>query len=51
MNIKLLSRVRKHFCCDTISREANRNLQRKGVKSVRQLGTNWLLAKPMEQDK
>jgi hypothetical protein len=48
MNIKLLSRVRKHFCCDTVTREANRRLQRKWVASVRFLGSNWLLAKPME---
>lgn len=51
MKINILSRVRKHFCSEFLSREANRRLQRKWVASVRQLGDKWLLAKPMEHSK
>lgn len=43
MNITMLTRVRRHYNCPMAPRHINRSNQRKWVKSVRQLGTNWLL--------
>ena len=49
MKTNLLSRVRKHYCSEVLSRDANRSLQRKWVRSLRFLGNRWLLAQPMEK--
>jgi len=41
MNIEMLTRVRKHFASGI--RSTDRHNQRQWVKSVRFLGTKWLL--------
>ena len=44
MKTTMLRRVRRLYNVDYIPREINRANQRKWVRSVRQLGSNWLLA-------
>lgn len=44
MNTRMLRHVRKLFNVDYMPREINRANQRKWVRSVRQLGSRWLLA-------
>jgi hypothetical protein len=49
MKTNMLTRVRKHFdCADT---KTNRHNQRAWVKSIRFLGSRWLLAHPINQAK
>lgn len=43
MKTTMLRRVRRLYNVDYIPREINRANQRKWVRSVRQLGRNWLL--------
>jgi hypothetical protein len=43
MNTTMLTRVRKHFVHDMVPREIARANQRKWVRAVRMLGSNWLL--------
>ena len=50
MKTELLTRARKHFASDFISREANRAHIRKWVRMVRWLGNRWLMVKPMERN-
>ena len=45
MKTEMLKRVRRLFNVDYVPREINRANQRKWVRSVRMLGSNWLLAK------
>ena len=44
MKTTMLRRVRRLYNVDYIPREINRANQLKWVRSVRQLGSNWLLA-------
>lgn len=45
MNTKLLTIARRNFCRDYIPVSTQRHNIRAWVRSVRQLGDNWLLAK------
>ena len=47
MNTRLLKKVRKAWNNPDVPMELNRANMRKWVKSVRFLGENWLLAKPL----
>lgn len=47
MNTIILRRVREMFNNPYIPSEHNRSYQRQWVRSVRHLGDNWLLAKPI----
>lgn len=47
MNTKMLIKARKLWNNPNASVELNRANMRKWVKSVRFLGENWLLAKPL----
>lgn len=47
MKTNMLVRVRKHFNCG--DRRIDRHNQRAWVKSVRFLGSKWLLAKQIER--
>jgi len=47
MNVVRLVQVRKLFNSPYAPAEINRANQRKWVRSVRQLGANWLLASPV----
>lgn len=49
MNISALRRVRKLFNSPHVPAHVNRHNQRQWVRSVRQLGDRWLLAKPVER--
>lgn len=49
MNTRLLKRVRCHYDSPFVSRETNRRNQLAWVRSVRQLGANWLLAVNVER--
>jgi len=49
MNTRLLKKVRKAWNNPDVPMELNRANMRKWVKSVRFLGENWLLAKPIER--
>jgi hypothetical protein len=49
MNTKMLTKVRKLWNNPDASAELNRANMRKWVKSVRMLGSNWLLAVPVEK--
>jgi len=44
MNTTRLCQARRLFNADTATRETNRANQRKWVRSLRLLGSNWLLA-------
>lgn len=43
MNTTMLSRARKHFNSEYVAIEINRANRRKWVRSLRYLGSNWLL--------
>ena len=47
LDTRLLKMVRKHFNSPLVSRETNRRYQRAWCRSVRQLGSRWLMAKPL----
>ena len=47
MNTRFLTHVRKMFCTYDAPPEVIRAYQRQWVKSVRQLGDKWLVAKPI----
>ena len=49
MNTEALKKVRKLFNVDYIPKEQNRHNQRAWVRSVRLLGTNWLLSQKVEK--
>jgi hypothetical protein len=51
MKTKLLVIVRKHWNSPDLPREVNRAYQRKWIKSIRNLGDNWQLAKYEERVK
>jgi hypothetical protein len=51
MKTKLLVIVRKRWSNPDLPREVNRAYQRKWVKSLRLLGSNWQLAKYEERIK
>lgn len=47
MNTAALKRVREMFAVDYVPKHTQRHNQKQWVKSVRQLGDRWLLAKPI----
>jgi hypothetical protein len=49
MNIRYLTHVRKIFSTYDAPPEVIRSYQKQWVKSVRQLGDKWLVAKPIER--
>ena len=49
MNISHLTRVRRMFNSEFVSREVNRANQRKWVREIRLLGSNWLYAGRVEK--
>lgn len=49
MNTQVLRQVRRLFNNHLIPREHNRSYQRQWVRSVRRLGSNWLLAKHIDR--
>jgi len=49
MNIKMLSKARKLWNNPYVSRDFNRANMRKWIKSVKILGSNWILAVPVEK--
>jgi hypothetical protein len=48
MNTHYLTRARLLFCSEFVSRETNRHNQLQWARQIRQLGSKWLLFKPME---
>jgi len=51
MRTRALKMVRELFAVDYMPRHTQRHNQRAWVKSVRQLGDRWLIAKPLEKQK
>ena len=49
MNTRALKTVRRLFNVDYIPREQNRHNQRAWVRSVRSLGSRWLLTQKVEK--
>lgn len=49
MNTKMLTKARSLWNNPEVSRELNRANMRKWTKSVKMLGSNWLLAVPVEK--
>lgn len=49
MNIIMLKRARLHFCSDMVPMSTNRANRLAWVRSLRFLGSRWLLAKPQER--
>ena len=49
MNTRFLKRVRAMFASYDAPPEVIRSYQRQWVRSVRRLGNNWLVAKPIER--
>jgi hypothetical protein len=49
LNTKMLTKARSLWNNPEVSRELNRANMRKWAKSVKMLGSNWLLAVPMEK--
>jgi hypothetical protein len=49
MNTRFLKRVRAMFATYDAPPEVIRSYQRQWVRSVRRLGNNWLVAKPIER--
>jgi hypothetical protein len=49
MNIRYLTQVRRIFSTYDAPPEVIRNYQKQWVKSVRQLGDKWLVAKNVER--
>ncbi len=49
MNTQAITTVRRLFNVDYIPREQNRHNQRAWVRSVRYLGSRWLLSKQVEK--
>ena len=47
MNIKLLSIARRNFCCPGVPLSTQRHNIRAWARSVRLLGSKWLLATPI----
>lgn len=47
MNTHMLRRVRRLYNVDYVPRHINRANQRAWVRSVRALGSKWLLAEPV----
>lgn len=47
MNASMLRIARKHFCHDLAPRSIQRHNIRAWVRSLRNLGDKWLLAKPI----
>ena len=47
MNISMLVRARDHFNSQLVPRSVNRHNQRAWIRSIRQLGSQWLLAAPI----
>ena len=47
MKTKALKMVREMFAVDYVPRHTQRHNQRQWVKSVRQLGDRWLVARPL----
>ena len=48
MNTTMLTRVRRHFVHAMAPRHVQRHNMRAWVRSVRQLGSRWLIATPLE---
>jgi len=48
MKTKALKMVREMFAVDYVPRHTQRHNQRQWVKSVRQLGDRWLVARPLD---
>ena len=48
MNTKMLTKARQLFSVDYVPPEINRANQRKWIRSIRNLGDKWLLAKNIE---
>ena len=51
MRTRALKLVRELFAVDYMPRHTQRHNQRQWVKSERQLGDRWLIAKPLEKQK
>jgi hypothetical protein len=51
MKTRALKLVRELFAVDYVPLHTQRHNQRQWVKSVRQLGDRWLLAKPLDLPK
>jgi hypothetical protein len=49
MKTRFLKRVRAMFATYDAPPEVIRSYQRQWVRSVRRLGNNWLIAKPIEK--
>ena len=49
MNVTVLRHVRQLFNVEHVPTRTNRHNQRQWVRSLRQLGDKWLLAKPVER--
>ncbi len=49
MNTRFLKRVRAMFATYDAPPDVIRSYQRQWVRSVRRLGNNWLIAKPIEK--
>lgn len=49
MNTTLLRRARRHFSSDLVPMHVNRANRLAWVRSLRFLGSRWLLAKPLER--
>jgi hypothetical protein len=49
MNIRYLTQVRRIFSTYDAPPEVIRSYQKQWVRSVRQLGDKWLVAKPIER--
>jgi hypothetical protein len=49
LNTKMLTKARSLWNNPEVSRELNRANMRKWVNSVKMLGSNWLLAVPVEK--
>lgn len=49
MNTRFLKRVRAMFATYDAPPDVIRSYQRQWVRSVRRLGNNWLVAKPIER--
>ena len=49
MNTTMLKRARLHFCSDMVPMAVNRANRRAWVRSLRFLGSRWLLAAPQEK--
>ena len=49
MKTSLLIRARKNFCVDTAPRHIARHNIRAWIRSLRFLGSNWILCNPIQR--